>query len=149
MYKINKLNKSRFSQGFTLIEIMVVLVIIGIMGLLIVPNILGRPDEARITVAKADIRAISNAIELYKLDNYIYPSTQQGLAALTTKPSGSPIPKNWISGGYLRKVPADPWKNSYLYISPGAKTEFDLYSYGADGKEGGEGVNADIGNWDL
>lgn len=130
------------NRGFTLIEIMVVVVILGILGALIVPNIIGRPDEARVTAAQSDIQAISNALELYRLDNSHYPSTDQGLEALVTKPSGYPEPKHWNSEGYLKKVPVDPWGEPYIYINEGRN--YEIYSLGADGKEGGEGVDADI-----
>ena len=133
-------------QGFTLIEIMVVLVIIGIIAMLVVPNVLSRPDDARVTVTKADIQAISNALEIYKLDNYTYPTTLQGLDALVKKPAGTPEPKNWKAGGYLKSVPADPWGNPYQYASPGINAPYDLLSYGADGKAGGDGYNKDISN---
>lgn len=136
-------------NGFTLIEIMVVVVILGILGALIVPNILGRTEEARITAAQSDIRSIGNALNLYRLDNFNYPSTDQGLEALVSKPSGYPEAKNWNSEGYLAKLPKDPWGNSYLYLSPGAHGPYDLYSQGADGKEGGEGSDQDIANWEL
>ncbi|MCB1643919.1 MAG: type II secretion system major pseudopilin GspG [Pseudomonadales bacterium] len=129
-------------QGFTLIEIMVVVVILGILGALIVPNIIGRPDEARVTAARADIEAISNALELYRLDNGHYPSTDQGLEALVSEPSGYPEPRRWNPDGYLKKVPVDPWDEPYLYFSEDRRIE--VYSYGADRKEGGEGVDADI-----
>jgi general secretion pathway protein G len=135
--------------GFTLIEIMVVIVILGILAALVVPNIMGRPDEARITAAKADIRTISNALNMYKLHNYTYPSTDQGLQALITKPSGEPEAKNWAPDGYLSRLPKDGWGNEYQYLSPGAHGKFDLYSLGADGREGGEGVDADITSWEL
>lgn len=138
----------RKQHGFTLIEIMVVIVILGILAALVVPNIMGRPDEARISAAKSDIQAISNALNLYKLDNYSYPSTDQGLQALVTKPAGSPEAKNWNPEGYLTKLPKDGWGNEYQYISPGAHGRFDLYSFGADGREGGEGVDADIVSWE-
>lgn len=136
-------------QGFTLIEIMVVIVILGILGAMIVPNILGRTEETRITAAKGDIRAIGNALDLYRLDNFNYPSTDQGLEALVTKPSGFPEPKNWNPDGYLPKLPADPWGNPYQYISPGSHGDYDLYSLGADGKEGGEDDGKDILSWEL
>lgn len=136
-------------QGFTLIEIMVVIVILGILGAMIVPNILGRTEETRITAAKGDIRAIGNALDLYRLDNFNYPSTDQGLEALVTKPSGFPEPKNWNPDGYLPKLPADPWGNPYQYISPGSHGHYDLYSLGADGKEGGEDDGKDILSWEL
>ncbi|WP_274691308.1 MULTISPECIES: type II secretion system major pseudopilin GspG [Spartinivicinus] len=134
-------------QGFTLIEIMVVVVILGILGALVVPNIMSKPDQAKVTVAKGDVRAIASALDMYKLDNFNYPSTDQGLDALVKKPSGSPEPKGW-NNPYLKKVPVDPWGNAYKYLSPGVHGPFDLYSYGADGKKGGEGFNADITNWE-
>lgn len=137
------------AKGFTLIEIMVVVVILGILAALVVPNILQRPDEARVTAARADIRAIANALEMYRLDNHTYPSTDQGLDALVRRPSGFPEARNWNSEGYLKNIPRDPWGNDYQYISPGTRATYDLYSFGADGREGGEGVNAVIGNWDL
>jgi general secretion pathway protein G len=133
--------------GFTLIEIMVVVVIIGILGALIIPNIMGRTDDARKTATQSDIRAISNALNLYRLDNFTYPSTEQGLEALVTEPDGFPVAKNWNPDGYLSKLPKDPWGNAYLYLSPGVHGDYDLYSYGADGNEGGEDAGADIVNW--
>ena len=142
------LSVKQLSAGFTLIEIMVVIIILGILAALVVPNIMGRPDEARVTAAQADIRSLSNALDLYKLDNFNYPTTDQGLEALVNKPAGSPEPKNWNQDGYLKKVPKDPWGNEYLYLSPGAQGKFDLYSLGADGREGGEGVDAHITSWE-
>jgi general secretion pathway protein G len=142
-------NRNYLQTGFTLIEVMVVVVIIGILGALIVPSILGRADDAKITATQSDIRSISNALDLYKLDNYVYPSTDQGLAALTEKPSGYPEAKNWNQDGYLKKQPKDPWGNEYQFISPGSQGKYDLYSYGADGKEGGEGNDKDIVSWKL
>ena len=139
----------RKQGGFTLIEIMVVVVILGILAALVVPQVMNRPDQAKVTVAKGDIKAIGAALDMYKLDNYAYPSTQQGLDALVEKPSGSPQPKNWNRDGYLKRLPKDPWGNEYQYLSPGAEGQYDLYSYGADGKQGGSDLNADIGNWDL
>jgi general secretion pathway protein G len=136
-------------QGFTLIEIMVVMVILGLLVAVVAPNILGRGDQARVTVTKTQIKEISNALDLYKLDNSTYPSTEQGLQALVSKPSGSPEPKNWNPNGYMKHLPVDPWGHKYQYVSPGVNGPFDLYSFGADGKEGGEGNNADIGNWSL
>ncbi|MEK1941076.1 MAG: type II secretion system major pseudopilin GspG [Pseudomonas sp.] len=135
-------------RGFTLIEIMVVVVILGILAALIVPQVMSRPDQAKITVAKGDVKGISAALDMYKLDNHAYPSTQQGLEALVKKPSGNPPPKNWNADGYLKRVPVDPWGNPYQYLAPGSKGPFDLYSFGADGKEGGSANDADIGNWD-
>jgi len=143
------LSVKQLSAGFTLIEIMVVIIILGVLAALVVPNIMGRPDEARVTAAQSDIRSLSNALDLYKLDNFNYPTTDQGLEALVNKPAGSPEPKNWNQDGYLKKVPKDPWGNEYLYLSPGAQGKFDLYSLGADGREGGEGVDADITSWDA
>ena len=139
----------RKQGGFTLIEIMVVVVILGILAALVVPQVMNRPDQAKVTVAKGDIKAIGAALDMYKLDNYSYPSTQQGLDALVEKPGGNPQPKNWNRDGYLKRVPKDPWGNEYQYLSPGTQGQYDLYSYGADGKQGGSDLNADIGNWDL
>lgn len=140
---------SRIQRGFTLIEIMVVVVIISVLIGLVAPNILGRVDEARVTAARADIATLEQALEMYKLDNHHYPSTEQGLQALVEQPGGSPEAKNWSPSGYLKKgsLPADPWGGEYLYLSPGSTGPFDLYSLGADGREGGEGYDADIGNW--
>src|SRR5690606_1609401 len=144
--EINAVNKQR---GFTLIEIMVVVVILGILAALVVPQIMSRPDQAKVTVAKGDIKAISAALDMYKLDNHSYPNTQQGLEALVRKPSGNPPARNWNPDGYLKRMPVDPWGNPYQYLAPGTKGPFDLYSLGADGKESGSELNADIGNWDL
>ena len=130
------------SSGFTLIEIMVVVVIIGILGALIIPNVVGRDDQARATAVKSDLRGVANALEMYKLDNFHYPSSDQGLQALVTKPSGFPEAKNYNPNGYLKKVPSDPWGTPIVYVTNGET--FDLYSLGADGVEGGEGKNADI-----
>ncbi|MGZ8225970.1 MAG: type II secretion system major pseudopilin GspG [Methylococcaceae bacterium] len=135
--------------GFTLIEVMIVVVILGILASIIVPKIMGRPDEARTTRAKQDIRAIGSALDLYRLDNFSYPGTEQGLEALITKPSGLTEGANWKKGGYLDSFPNDPWGKPYLYLQPGAHGEYDLYSFGADGIEGGADAGADIANWDL
>lgn len=136
-------------SGFTLIEVMVVVVILGILAAVVVPRIMDNPDKARVIKAKQDIRAIESALNLYKLDNYNYPVTDQGLDALVTQPSGEPKANNWKQGGYLPKLPKDPWGGDYLYLSPGAKGEIDIFTYGADGRSGGDGVAADIGNWNL
>ncbi len=133
-------------RGFTLIEIMVVVVILGILAALVVPNILGNVDTARITAARQDIRGIESALDMYRLDNYTYPTTQQGLQALVTQPADPSI-RNWRLGGYLKKLPNDPWGNPYQYLYPGTQGEVDVWSMGADGQTGGEGVAADIGNW--
>jgi general secretion pathway protein G len=134
-------------RGFTLIEVMVVVVILSILAAIVVPKIMDRPDEARITKAKQDIRALESALNLYRLDNFSYPSTEQGLEALVKKPSIDPIPPKWKEGGYLDRLPQDPWGRDYLYLAPGQYGAIDVFSYGADGQEGGEGTNADIGNW--
>lgn len=140
---------SRCQGGFTLIEILVVVVILGILASIIVPRIMRRPEEARRTKAIVDIKAIETALNLYRLDNGVYPSTEQGLEALVTKPTTGIIPKNWKEDAYLDKVPKDPWQNPFIYLHPGVHKEFDLVSYGADGVEGGEGKDADIENWNL
>ena len=131
-------------QAFTLIEVMVVVVILSILAAFVVPKVMDRPDQARIAKAKQDIKAIESALNLYRLDNYRYPSTDQGLQALVTKPAQA---SNWKQGGYLDRLPKDPWNREYLYLSPGTKGEVDIISLGADGQSGGEGVDADIGNW--
>lgn len=136
------------SAGFTLIEIMVVMVILGLLVAIVAPNILGRSDQARVTVAQTQMSNIGNALDLYRLDNSHYPSSQQGLAALVSKPSGSPEPRNWNPDGYLKSVPVDPWDNEYQYISPGRNGPYDLFSHGSDGREGGDGDAADISVWD-
>jgi len=144
--------KSRIPRGeggFTLLEILVVVVILGILASIIVPKIMRRPEEARRTKAIMDIKAIETALNLYRLDSGVYPSTEQGLEALVEKPTTGVIPRNWKEEGYLDKVPKDPWGTPYVYLSPGIHKEFDLASYGADGVEGGEGKDADIENWNL
>lgn len=145
----HRLQQRRRSGGFTLIEIMVVVVILGILAAVVVPRIMDRPDDARVAKARQDIRALQSALELYRLDNYQYPSTQQGLEALVREPSGDPPARNWKPGGYINSLPKDPWGNEYLYVQPGEHGDYDVLSYGADGREGGEGVNADIGNWNI
>lgn len=132
-------------SGFTLIEVMVVIVILGILAAVVVPRIMDRPDMARITKAKQDIRAISSALDLYRLDQHHYPTTDEGLEALVNPPSGT----TGKQGGYIKSLPKDPWGNPYLYLNPGSHGEIDLYTLGADNAPGGEGVNADIGNWNL
>lgn len=137
------------SRGFTLIEVMVVIVILGILAAVIVPKIMDRPDEARIVKAKNDIRVLQNQLELYRLDNFDYPTTDQGLEALVQKPDIPPEPPKWKSGGYIDRLPTDPWGRPYQYLYPGQNAKIDIYSLGADGQLGGEGSNADIGNWNL
>lgn len=132
-------------RGFTLIELMVVLVIIGVLAALIVPNVLDRADDARVTAAKTDIANLTQALKLYKLDNQRFPTAEQGLQALVSKPTASPVPANWRP--YIDKLPADPWNRPYLYMNPGLRGEVDVLSFGADGQAGGEGKDADIGNW--
>jgi len=142
-------NVSRTLQrGFTLIEIMVVVVIIGILGALVVPKLMGKPGEARITAAKVDIASLMQALKLYKLDNQRYPTTEQGLKSLIEKPTSGPAANGWKTGGYVDKLPKDPWGNPYQYLAPGVKGEVDLFSLGADGLPGGAGDDADIGSWD-
>lgn len=141
--------KQRNQRGFTLIEIMVVMVILGLLVAVVAPNIMGRSDQAKVTIAKTQMSNIANALDLYRLDNSHYPSTQQGLEALVDRPSGSPEPKNWNPDGYLKSVPEDPWGNAYEYQSPGAEGAYDLYSLGSDGQEGGDGDAADISVHDL
>lgn len=135
--------------GFTLIEVMIVVVILGILAAIVVPKIMGRPDEARVLKARQDLRAIGAALDLYRLDNFSYPTTEQGLEALVTRPEHLPEGASWKKGGYLASLPTDPWKRPYAYLQPGIHGEYDLYTLGADGVEGGSEAAADIGNWTL
>ncbi|SEN34022.1 general secretion pathway protein G [Pseudomonas sp. ok272] len=140
----------RTQRGFTLIEIMVVVVIIGVLGAIVVPQFMSRPDQAKVTAARIDLQAIATSLEMYRLDNAHYPSTVQGLDALVKRPQGAPVPRNWNPQGYLKSVPVDPWGTPYQYLNPGVHSRdgsYDLYSFGADGVSGGEGYAADIGNW--
>ncbi|MBU1235250.1 MAG: type II secretion system major pseudopilin GspG [Gammaproteobacteria bacterium] len=140
--------KKRFgASGFTLIEVMIVIVILGVLAALIVPKVMGRPDEARIVAARQDIATIMQALKLYRLDNRKYPTTEQGLMALVRKPEVEPVPPNWKS--YVERLPQDPWGSPYQYLNPGLQGEIDVFSFGGDGKAGGEGVDADIGSWQL
>jgi len=134
--------------GFTLIEVLVVVAILGILAAIVVPRIMDRPDEAKRVAAKADVAAIVQVLKLYRLDNGFYPTTDQGLAALVQRPTTNPAPANWKQGGYLDRLPKDPWGGDYQYLSPGVRGEIDVFSLGADRARGGEGNNADIGNWD-
>ena len=135
-------------RGFTLIEIMVVVIIIGLLAAVVVPQFLGRVDDARIAKAKQDIQALETGLTMFKLDNFSYPTSEEGLKALVEKPNDPNI-KNWRPGGYLKRLPKDPWGNDYQYQSPGTHGDIDVFSFGADGQVGGEGINADIGNWNL
>ena len=137
--------RHRLAAGFTLIELMVVLVIIGVLAALVVPNVLDRADDARTTAARTDVTNVMLALKLYRLDNQRYPSSEQGLQALITKPTTAPLPLNWRP--YLEKLPNDPWGRPYQYLIPGVKGEIDVMSFGADGQSGGEGKDADIGSW--
>ena len=132
-------------RGFTLIELLVVLVIIGVLGALIVPNLFSSVDDARRTAARTDVNTLMQSLQRYKLDNQRFPSAEQGLAALVTKPTASPVPPNWRP--YQPKLPNDPWGRPYQYVNPGIKGEVDVYSFGADGLPGGEGNDAEIGSW--
>ncbi|CUH63473.1 PilD-dependent protein PddA [Thalassovita gelatinovora] len=134
-------------EGFSLLELMVVVVILSILALVIVPRVIDRPDQARAARAKTDIAAIGSAVNLYRLDNFRYPTTEQGLQALVTRPSTDPVPENWA--GYMDRLPIDPWGKPYLYLQPGVHGDFDIFSYGADGSSGGDGADADIGSWDA
>ena len=142
------MNKVRSTQGFTLLEIIVVVAIIAILAAYIAPKVTGRVDDARIAKAKSDIRVLESSLELYKLDNFVYPSSDQGLEALVNKPSGSNT-RNWRDGGYIKKLAKDPWGNEYRYVYPGSNGEFDVSSLGADAAAGGADEAADIGNWNL
>ena len=133
-------------RGFTLIEVLVVVAILGILAAIVVPRIMDRPDEVKIVAARTDIKTLAQALKLYRLDNGFYPATDQGLGALVTRPTTSPVPANWKP--YLERLPRDPWGGEYQYLHPGVKGEIDVFSFGADRARGGEGGNADIGNWD-
>lgn len=137
----------KYQRGFTLLEIMVVIVILGLLVSIVAPNILQNQDRAMVEKARADIAVLEQALDMYKLDNFVYPTTDQGLDALVEKPDLAPEPKNYRENGYVKRLPKDPWGNPYRYIRPGEHGPYDLYSTGADGDEGGEGLASDIGNW--
>lgn len=141
--------RSKRDGGFSLIELMVVVVILSILAVVIVPRVMDRPDQARVARVQSDLAALSSALNLYRLDNYVYPTTEQGLQALVQRPTIPPVPPNWASGGYIDRLPRDPWGREYQYLSPGVHGPFDIFSYGADGQPGGSGANADIGTWDV
>ena len=144
-----QVNRARHARGFTLIEIMVVVIIIGLLAAVIVPQVVDKVDQAKVAKAKSDIQAIEAALTMFRLDNSRYPTTEQGLAALVTQPT-DPTIRHWRPGGYLPRLSKDPWGNDYQYVSPGTHSkDFDLYTLGADGQPGGEGVDADIGNWNM
>lgn len=146
----SRVPQAPLDAGFTLIEIMVVVVILAVLATMVVPRIMDRPGQARIVKAKQDIRTLEAALNLYKLDNYVLPTTDQGLEALVVRPTIEPLPPQWKQGGYLPRLPKDPWGKPYLYLSPGLQGgDFDLYTLGADGLQGGEGSHADIGQWNL
>ena len=143
-----KMPSKSTQRGFTLIEIMVGVVIIGVLGAIVVPQFMSRPDQAKVTAARTDVQAISTALEMYRLDTFSYPSTQQGLEALVKRPTGTPVAKNWNPQGYLKTLPLDPWGSPYQYLNPGTHSAgYDLFSFGSDGVLGGEDYAADIGNW--
>lgn len=146
---MKNLNYRRMSSGFTLIEVMVVIVILGVLAALVVPKIMSRPDEARVVAARQDVASLLQALKLYRLDNKRYPSTDQGLQALVSKPGSGPAADNWKADGYLDRLPQDPWGKPYQYLNPGLRGEIDVFSLGGDGQPGGEGTDADVGNWNL
>jgi len=139
----------RLRLGFTLLEIMVVVVILGVLAALVVPKIINRPDEARAIAARQDVASLMQALKLYRLDNQRYPSTEQGLQALVVRPVSAPLAPGWKAGGYLERLPSDPWGRPYQYLNPGLHGELDVFSMGADGAPGGEGSDADVGSWNL
>ncbi|UWQ93529.1 type II secretion system major pseudopilin GspG (plasmid) [Rhodobacteraceae bacterium M382] len=144
---MHETTSAKGEQGFSLLELMVVVVILSVLALVIVPRVIDRPDQARAARAQSDLAAISSAVQLYKLDNFRYPTTEQGLQALVSPPNAEPLAPNWASGGYMDRLPKDPWGQIYQYLSPGVHGDFDVFTYGADGVPGGAGADADIGSW--
>lgn len=140
---------ARRSRGFTLIEIMVVVVILGILAAIVVPRVMDRPDEARVTKVQQDIRTLESALNLYRLDNFRYPTTDQGLEALVERPRSGPEAPQYREGGYIDRLPSDPWGNPYQYLNPGRHGDFDVFSFGANGRRGGDGIEGEIGNWNI
>lgn len=138
---------ARNDAGFSLLELMVAVVILSILALVIMPRIIDRPDQARVARVNADLSTLESAVQMYRLDNFRFPTTEQGLAALVSKPANEPVPPNWAANGYIDRLPADPWGNAYQYLQPGVHGPFDIFSFGADGAAGGEGIDADIGTW--
>lgn len=149
MKTMSRYRRDSLSSGFTLIEILVVVVILAILVGLVAPRIMERPDEARVVAAKNDVRAILTALKLYRLDNGSYPTTDQGLSALVERPQVGTVPRNWKPGGYLDRLPKDPWGHDYHYLNPGIHGEVDVFTYGSDGAPGGDGISSDIGSWNL
>ncbi len=151
MLSATLLNVRRFksARGFTLIELMIAVVIIGILAAIIAPNVIGRLNDAKVSAAKQDVATLVQTLTMYKLDNSRFPSGEQGLKALVEKPALAPLPNNWRTGGYIPRLPNDPWGNPYQFANPGLRGDIDVYSFGADGKAGGEGEGADIGSWNL
>lgn len=145
--QISRRSNPRNDAGFSLLELMVVVVILSVLALVIVPRVIDRPDQARAARAQADIAAIASAVKLYRLDNFRYPTTEQGLAALVSRPTTDPVPANYAANGYIERLPVDPWGQPYQYLTPGVHGDFDIFTYGADAAPGGEGANADIGSW--
>lgn len=143
----NKPARASLQRGFTLVEVLVVVVILGILAAVVVPRVMDQPDRAKVVKASTDIQALMTAMNMYRLDNNQYPSTEQGLQALVQQPGGQPEARNWKTGGYVDRLPRDPWGNEYQFLNPGVHAEIDVYSLGADGVLGGDGINADIGNW--
>lgn len=149
MNKSRKNPRKQNDQGFSLLELMVVVVILSILALVVLPRIIDRPDQARVARVQADLAVLSSAIKLYRLDNFRYPTTEQGLRALVTQPTSEQLPQNWATNGYIDRLPKDPWGGEYQYLSPGVHGEFDVFTLGADGVPGGSGIDADLGSWSL